>query len=92
MIFYPIFNVNFLILDTHGSSPIDWTLDPMDLYKSNSYSNRIRCNICRQFGHTGYNCKEQYKPEICIMCGVEGHNFHSCNKKICLSVSFTKIN
>lgn len=64
----------------------------MDLNKSNSYNNsRIRCNICRQFGHTGYNCKEQFKPEICIMCGIEGHNFHSCNKKICLSVSFMKI-
>uniref|UniRef100_A0A2S2P5W0 Zinc finger CCHC domain-containing protein 7 n=1 Tax=Schizaphis graminum TaxID=13262 RepID=A0A2S2P5W0_SCHGA len=73
------------IKEKYGSNPIDWSLDPMDLYKSNSNTPRMRCSICRQFGHTGYNCKDQYKPPICIMCGMEGHHFHSCNKKICLS-------
>lgn len=73
------------IKEKYGSNPVDWSLDPMDVYKYNSNTPRMRCNICRQFGHTGYNCKDQYKPPICIMCGVEGHHFHSCNKKICLS-------
>ncbi|XP_025413250.1 zinc finger CCHC domain-containing protein 7-like isoform X2 [Sipha flava] len=73
------------IRDTYGSSPVDWILNPMDLYKSNSYTNKVRCYSCRQYGHTAYNCEEQYKPDICIMCGAEGHNIHSCNKKICFS-------
>jgi len=70
-----------------GFSPIDWTLDPMDLYKSHSNTPRTRCNTCRQFGHTAHYCQTPYKPAICIMCGMEGHNFHSCNNKICLSVN-----
>lgn len=78
----------FYILDKYGSSPIDWSLGPMDLYKSHSNTPKVRCNSCRQFGHTAYNCKDQYKPEICIMCGIEGHNFHGCNKKLCFSVSY----
>lgn len=73
------------IREKFGFSPFDWTLDPMDLYKSHSNTPRIRCNTCRQFGHTAYYCQTPYKPEICIMCGMEGHNFHSCNNKICLS-------
>jgi hypothetical protein len=80
----------FINLDTYGSSPVDWILNPMDLYKSNSYTNKVRCYSCRQYGHTAYNCEEQYKPDICIMCGAEGHNIHSCNKKICFSVCFMK--
>lgn len=74
--------------EKYGSDPKDWTLDPMDLYKSYSNTSKVRCNTCRQLGHTAYNCKVSYKPEVCIMCGMEGHNFHSCTNKICLSVSF----
>lgn len=76
-----------MFAEKYGSSPVDWTLDPMDLYKSYSNAPKIRCNTCRQFGHTAYYCQMPYKPEICIMCGLEGHNYHSCNNKICLSVS-----
>lgn len=78
----------FTISEKYGSNPMDWSLHHMDLYKSRSNASRIRCNACRQFGHTSYNCKEQYKPQMCIMCGMEGHNFNDCNKQICLSVRF----
>lgn len=67
---------------------MDWTLDPMDLYKSRPSTPKVKCHSCKQFGHIANNCDKQYKPEVCIMCGIEGHNFHSCNKKLCLSVSF----
>lgn len=74
--------------EKYGSDPKDWTLGPMDLYKSYSNTSKVRCHACRQFGHTAYNCKASYKPEICIMCGMEGHNLDNCTNKICLSVSF----
>ncbi|XP_050531967.1 zinc finger CCHC domain-containing protein 7 [Daktulosphaira vitifoliae] len=73
------------IRETQGSNPLDWTLDPSDLYKSNLNTPKIKCNYCRQYGHTVYYCKEQNKPEVCIMCGMEGHNFHNCDKKICFT-------
>lgn len=86
MLYFKYFDLIFL--EKYGSSPMDWSLHHMDLYKSHSNIPRIRCNVCRQFGHTAYYCKDQYKPIMCIMCGMEGHNFNYCNKQICLSVSF----
>lgn len=86
--YFGIPNVKYFFgIEKYGSSPIDWVLSPMDMYKSQTNTPRVRCNVCRQFGHTSHYCKEQYKPEICIMCGMEGHNIHSCNKKLCFSVS-----
>ncbi|VVC31407.1 Zinc finger, CCHC-type [Cinara cedri] len=74
------------IKEKHGSNPVDWTLSPMDLYRSPSNrSNNIKCYICKKLGHTGNYCKERFKPEICIMCGLEGHNYHKCYNKCCLS-------
>ncbi|XP_050430674.1 zinc finger CCHC domain-containing protein 7-like isoform X2 [Adelges cooleyi] len=73
------------IRETQGSNPIDWTLDSSDLYKSYSNTPRIKCNYCRQYGHKAFNCKEQYKPQVCIMCGLEGHNLNSCDKQLCFT-------
>lgn len=80
-----------MLLEKHGSNPVDWSLDPMDLYKSPSNTNNIRCYVCKKGGHTGFNCKDRYKPEICIMCGAEGHTVTRCNNKCCLTVSLIKV-
>lgn len=64
---------------------MDWTLDPMDIYKTGPSS--VKCYECKQYGHTAYDCQQPYKPIVCIMCGLEGHHFDTCRKKICLSVS-----
>lgn len=71
--------------EKYGSSDTDWVLHPFDLCKPQSNAPRKKCNVCRQYGHTGYYCKEKFKCIVCIMCGMEGHNLHSCDKKMCLS-------
>lgn len=76
-----------MVLEKYGSSPVDWLLSPMDIYKTPT--NIIRCYICKKGGHSGFNCKDRFKPEICIMCGLEGHNLNKCYNKCCLSVSYT---
>lgn len=88
MFFFLQIKIYCYFLETYGSSPDDWILNPIELYKSYSNTPRVKCHICRQYGHTGYYCQEQYKPEVCIMCGMQGHNFHNCDKKLCFSVSF----
>lgn len=71
--------------EKYGSSDMDWVLHPFDFCKPRPNAPWEKCNVCRQYGHTEYYCKDKFKCIVCIMCGMEGHNFHSCDKKRCLS-------
>lgn len=71
--------------EKYGSSATDWVLHPFDLCEPQSRNPREKCNVCKQYGHTEYYCRKKLKCIVCIMCGMEGHNLHSCDKKMCLS-------
>jgi len=69
----------------HGSNSNDWVLNPIDLCDLHSNTQIEKCNVCNQYGHTDQYCMEEFKEVVCIMCGMKGHTFHNCDRKLCFS-------
>lgn len=90
-------NVLSEIRDEYNTSAADWAVNPLELSGclSKAYS-RLVCSICNGLGHTRlHHCSEKPRPTVCILCGIQGHNYRKCNKKMCIScgtrqMKFTK--
>ena len=43
----------------------------------------IKCHNCREVGHMQFECPNETKRDICILCGKDTHVSYECTEKMC---------